>query len=148
MATRPSSFGISEFLFSFQLLDSMLELKDQLLLLLILLLEHLELLPDRVEAVLDSLSSTNLFDWCRMIIAAHQSGGELILLLLRLSNEGLRLSKDGLCLDGIASEECGRFALGLFFLRLRIERGLINLLFHSYLKMIFSLIMIAYIARE
>jgi hypothetical protein len=33
-------------------------------------------------------------------------------------------------------------------LRLRIERGLINLLFHSYLKMIFSLIMIAYVARE
>ena len=106
-----------------------------------------------------------------------QARGELILLLLLLSHfqwtiveEGLRLllKSQLVGLDGIAPEECGWFAFGLFpciacaanslrailmaladlRLRLRIERGLINLLFHSYLKMIFSLIMIAYVAYE
>ena len=121
-------------------------MKDQLLLLLILLLEHLELLPDRVEAVLDALSSGSSLErrspalasqagkWAlgvSMIVdridvygAAHQFGGELIFLLLRLSKDGLSLAavEFRLLLDGIASEECGWFALGFFFLLLRIAR--------------------------
>ena len=108
-------------------------MKDQLLLLLILLLEHLELLPDRVEAVFDALSSAidGCFAGCSLA-SARQA-------LLSIRSAALLQ----LLLDGIAPKECGRFALGLFFLWLRIECGLITLLFHFYLKVIFLLIIIA-----
>ena len=97
-------------------------MKDQLLLILILLLEHLELLPDRVEAVFDALSSIDgCFAGCSLA-SARQA-------LLRIRSTSLLQ----LLLDPIAPKECGRFALGLFFLRLSIECELITLLFHFYL---------------